>query len=44
MRRRKRFRLAIDAQLGLAWYTREAWKRLREVADDRDALDDTFED
>ena len=44
MRRRKRFRLAIDAQLGLAWYSREAWKRLREVADDRDALDDTFED
>ena len=30
--------------LGLAWYTREAWKRLREVADDLDALDDTFED
>ena len=33
-----------DAQLGLAWYTREGWKRLRELADDRDALDDTFED
>ena len=28
MRRRKRLRLAIDAQLGLAWYTHEGWKRL----------------
>jgi hypothetical protein len=42
--RRKRLRLAIDAQLGLAWYTREGWKRLCELADDRDTLDDTFED
>ena len=31
-------------QLGLAWYTREAWERLRELADDAQALDDTFED
>lgn len=43
-RRRDRFRVASDAQLGLAWYTREAWERLRELADDREALDETFED
>jgi hypothetical protein len=30
--------------VGLAWYTRESWHRLVEVADDRSALDDTFED
>jgi hypothetical protein len=43
-RRRKRFQIPSDAQLGLAWYTREGWGRLRELAADRDALDDTFED
>lgn len=42
--RRKRFQVARDAQLGLAWYSREAWERLREIVDDRDALDDTYED
>ena len=31
-------------QLGLAWYGREDWKRLHEIADDRDKLDDTYED
>jgi hypothetical protein len=36
--------VASDAQLGLAWYTREGWARLRELADDRDVLDDSFED
>jgi hypothetical protein len=30
-------------EIGLAWYTREAWQRLRELAADVDALDDTFE-
>src|SRR5438105_13204638 len=44
MRRRWRLRFATDAQPGLAWYTDEGWKRLCEVADDRDTLDDTFED
>ena len=43
-RRRERFQLASDAKLGLTWYSRQAWERLRELADDRDALDDTFED
>ena len=31
-------------QLGLAWYSREDWERLREIADDRDKLDDAYED
>ena len=31
-------------QLGLAWYSREDWERLREIADDRDKPDDTYED
>ena len=43
-RRRMRFDIARDAELGLAWYTREAWEHLRKLADDREALDDTFED
>lgn len=31
-------------QFGLAWYGREDWERLHEIADDRDKLDDTYED
>jgi hypothetical protein len=31
-------------QVGIAWYTRETWTQLRELAEDRDALDDTFEE
>jgi len=33
-----------QAPIGFAWYTRETWERLRESADDREALDDTFEE
>jgi len=46
-RRRRRERSQIPSattQLGLAWYSREDWERLREIADDRDKLDDTYED
>jgi hypothetical protein len=40
-----RDRRAVDEmQLGVAWYTPETWARLRELAHDRDALDDTFEE
>jgi hypothetical protein len=31
-------------EIGLAWYSREDWQRLREIADDRDKLDDAYED
>ena len=43
-RRRRKYPIAPEAQLGLAWYTRAGWERLRELAADRDALDDSFED
>jgi hypothetical protein len=32
-----------NTKLGVAWYTRETWERLRELAADREVLDDTFE-
>ena len=31
------------SQVGFAWFTREQWQRLAEVVDDRNELDDTFE-
>jgi hypothetical protein len=46
-RRRRRERSQVPSaitQLGLAWYSREDWERLHEIADDRDKLDDTYED
>jgi hypothetical protein len=42
--RRDRDRLSNDAQIGLGWYSREAWERLRTIADDRAQLDDSFEE
>ena len=30
--------------VGVAWFDREQWQRLTEVVDDRNELDDTFED
>jgi hypothetical protein len=43
-RRRRKYPIAPEAQLGLAWYTRTGWERLRELATDKDALDDSFVD
>ena len=46
-RRRRRERQQVPSamtQLGLAWYSRKDWERLREIADDRDKLDDAYED
>jgi len=34
---------SATTQLGLAWYSREDWGRLHEIADDRNKLDDTYE-
>jgi hypothetical protein len=42
--RRNRHRLSKDAEIGLAWYSREAWERLYAIADDRERLDDSFEE
>jgi len=43
-KRENRQRLSKDAQVGLAWYSREAWEKLRAIADDRDRLDNSFEE
>ena len=42
MRRGPRIGRAVE--VGFAWYTPESWRRLCELADDRQALDDSFED
>ena len=34
----------VDKVLGVAWYTREQYERLLELANDRDNLEDTFEE
>ena len=46
-RRRRRERSQVPSamtQVGLAWYSREDWERPHEIADDRDKLDDAYED
>ena len=42
--RRDRDRLSSDAQIGLSWYSREAWEKLRAIADDHEQFDDSFKD
>jgi hypothetical protein len=32
-----------DSQVGLAWFTRDQWLHLTQVVDNRNELDDTFE-
>jgi hypothetical protein len=44
MNRKKRDREQTTLNLGVAWYRREQWNRLLEVADDRDNLEDTYEE
>lgn len=34
----------ISVYLGVAWYRREQWVRLLEIADDRNNLEDTYEE
>lgn len=41
--RRPRNPVPAGSQVGFAWFTREQWQRLTEVVDDRNELDDTFE-
>jgi hypothetical protein len=43
-RRRRKHPIGPEVQLGLASYTRPGWERLRELAADGDALDDSFGD
>jgi len=42
--RKQPFTTGLTPEVGIAWHTRESWQRLLTVADDREALDDTFED
>lgn len=42
-RRKSKIPVPAGSQVGFAWFTREQWQRLTEVADDRNELDDTFE-
>jgi hypothetical protein len=44
MNRKKKRREQTTLNLGVAWYRREQWNRLLEVADDRDNLEDTYEE
>ena len=44
MNKRRRPRKAGAIAVGLAWFDREQWHLLREVAVDRAKLDDTFEE
>jgi hypothetical protein len=42
-RHRPKISVPAGSQVGFAWFTREQWQRLTEVVDDRNELDDTFE-
>lgn len=43
--RRDSLSVLTDGHLGagIAWYSRDQWSRLREIASDRDKLDDSYE-
>jgi hypothetical protein len=43
-RQRRQLQVTQEAELVLAWYGRDAWERLREIADDAQVLDDTYEE
>lgn len=42
-RRRPETPVTAGSQVGFAWFTREQWQGLTEVVDDRNELDDPFE-
>lgn len=43
-RKRRRKGAASYTKVGLGWYNREDWDRLREISEDRDQLEETFEE
>jgi len=43
-RRRKRIRHDWSTRLSVGWYKPEDWDRLRDISEDRDELEDTFEE
>ena len=45
MKRRSRSgKLSAQTVLGFAWFDREQWSRMAEIAEDRTAMDDSFDD
>ena len=42
-RRKPEIPVRPASQVGIAWFSRDQWQRLSELVDDRDELDDTFE-
>jgi hypothetical protein len=42
-RGKSKISVPAGSQVGFAWFTREQWQRLTEIADDRNELDETFE-
>ena len=42
-RRKSKISVPAGSRVGIAWFTREQWQRLTEIADDRNELDETFE-
>ena len=43
-KRKKKPKHKKENVIGLAWYTREQWELLKQVADDAEIMDDTFSD
>ncbi len=41
---RKHARYKNEPVIAFAWYRREEWERLREIAADRDVLEDTYDE
>jgi hypothetical protein len=44
IRRRRKHGSKAKAALGVAWYSKEEWDRLREVAEDPDLLEENYEE
>jgi hypothetical protein len=42
--KKKKISKTQDVKLGVGWYKPEQWKRLLDVSEDRDNLEDTFEE
>jgi hypothetical protein len=34
----------LDMKLGIVWYKPEQWERLKEISEDRDDIEDTFDE
>ena len=43
-KKKKKSGRQVKAVIGVAWYRPEQWDRLLQIADDRDVLEDTYEE